>query len=173
MCKKFASQTIGAVLFCGLATGHAYAETRTDVICAYAPSQSAAVNKISYAVSGAGAGALVTLQAAGLTVVPHVSGSYILTGAGGYVAGTMAGATAAAFAIPATVAVGGSAIAIELMCAPKNHPGLVSKVMKDSRTYWSGKATKVREVFDDIPESSTISDAGGFWGDKIERYLKN
>jgi hypothetical protein len=100
----------------------------------------------------------------------HVS--YILTGAGGYVAGTMAGATAAAFVLPATVFVGGAAIAVDLMCASKNHPGLVKQVIQDSRIYWNGKAQKVREVFENIPECPTIRDAGEFWAERIGRYLK-
>lgn len=165
-----------AVVSCALMFGASSAnatlvDTRTRVICAYAPSQHAAVNKISSAVAGAGAGAAVTLQAAGLTVVPHVGGAYILTGAGGYVAGTMAGATAAAVAIPVTVFVGGAALAVELICAPENHPNLVAKVLHNSKEYWSGSKERIEAFFRDIPESPTIKQTGDYWATKIQGFL--
>lgn len=165
-----------AVVSCVLIFGTSSAiatpvDTRTKVICAYAPSQHAAVNRISSAVAGAGAGAAVTLQAVGLTVVPHVSGAYILTGAGGYVAGTMAGATVAATAIPVTVVVGGAAIAVELICAPVNHPNLVTKLLRDTKGYWLGPKEKTEEFFRDLPESPTIKQTGDYWATKIQSFL--
>jgi hypothetical protein len=48
---------------------------------------------------------------AGITVVPHVSGALILSGAGGYMAGTLGGFLATGLAIlssPVVVAVGGT-----------------------------------------------------------------
>lgn len=146
-------------------------DQRTDVICAYAPSQSAAVNRISASIVSAGTGAAVTLKAAGLAVVPHVAGGHILTGAGGYVAGTMAGASAVATVLPATVFVGGVAIAVELACAPKNHPNLVRKVLTDSKAYWTGATEKVDEFFATPKDGDTLRQTGDYWAQKIEQYM--
>jgi len=111
-----------------LASSLSYAATTTEVVCSYAPSQSAAVNRITAAAGGAGAGAAAILQATGLSLVAHSSGGYILTGAGGYVAGTLIGSLVVPVAVVATVVVGGTAIALELSCAPKNHPQAVKGV---------------------------------------------
>lgn len=105
-----------------------HAATTTDVICSYAPSQNAAVNRISASVGGAGAGAAAILQAAGMTAVTHSSGAYILTSSGGYVAGTMGGAVLAPVLISASVVVAGAAVVVELSCAPKNHPNAIRAV---------------------------------------------
>jgi len=147
-------------------------DQRTEVICTYAPSQHAAVNRISASVAGAGVGAVATLQAAGLAVVPHAAGGYILTGAGGYVAGTMAGASAMVVAVPATVIVGGAAIAVELACAPKNHPDLVEKVLRNSKSYWAGARSKVEEFFATPPDGDTLRQTGDYWARKIENYMR-
>lgn len=117
---------LGAAM--ALAAMTSQAQTTTDAVCSYAPSQSAAVNRISSGVGGAGAGAAAILQAAGLTAVQHSAGGYIFTGAGGYVAGTLGYATVAPVIITASVIVGGVAIAVELSCAPKNHPDAINKV---------------------------------------------
>lgn len=166
------SLMLGTVLSFWLTTKDALAENPTDVICAYAPSQSSAVKEISSTIAGMATGTVVTLKAAGLTVVPHASGVYILTGTGGYVAGTMTGATAAVFAIQATIFVGGAALAVELACAPKNYPDLVIKVLKDSRGYWEGNAEKINAFFNEIPESPTITTAKEYWKNKFEQYSK-
>lgn len=146
-------------------------EDRTNVICAYAPSQSPAVNKISSTIAGAGTGAVVTLQSFGLTVVQHSSGAYILTGAGGYLAATMTGAAVAAFTIPVTVFVGGSAIAVELACAPSNHPDLVDKVLLDSKSYWTGRKEKVDRFFSTPKDGDTLRQTGDYWAEKVYQYL--
>jgi len=104
------------------------AATTTDVVCSYAPSQSAIVNRITSCVGGAGVGAEAILQAAGLTAVHHSSGAYIFTGAGGYVAGTFGTAIVAPVLIVTSVVVAGTAVALELSCAPVNHPDSVNKV---------------------------------------------
>lgn len=104
------------------------AQTNTDVVCSYAPSQSAAVNRIASAAGGAGAGTAAIMQAFGFTVVTHSSGAAILTGAGGYIAGTIGTAVAAPVLITGSVVVGGAAIVLELSCAPINHPNSVTKV---------------------------------------------
>lgn len=94
----------------------------TDVICSYAPSQSSAAKTVTAAAGGAGAGVAAIMSAAGLSAVAHSSGTYILTGSGGYISGTLGGAAAAPFLMTVSVVVAGSAIALELSCAPKNHP---------------------------------------------------
>lgn len=126
-----------------LATTTAQAKATTDVVCSYAPSQSVVVNGIASGVGGAGAGAAAILQAAGLTAVSHSAGGYIFTGAGGYVAGTLGYAIVAPVLITASVVVGGTAIALELSCAPNNHPDAVNKVKEItaefSRAFHSAK----------------------------------
>lgn len=117
---------IGAAI--ALAATSSQAGTATDVVCSYAPSQSVAVNRIASGVGGAGAGVEAILLAAGLTPVLHSSGLYILTSSGGYVAGTLGTAIVAPVLITASVVVAGTAIALELSCAPNNHPDAVKKV---------------------------------------------
>lgn len=108
----------------------ANAAVTTDVVCSYAPSQNATINLMSSGVGGAGAGAAAILEATGMTAVAHSSGAYILTSSGGYVAGTLGGAIVAPVLMTASVVVGGSAIVLELSCAPKNHPNAISTVKK-------------------------------------------
>lgn len=105
-------------------------ESTTDVICSYAPSQNASVNRIASAVGGAGVGAVAILEAAGISIVTHSAGGYILTGSGGYIAGTMTGVALAPALITASVLVGGTAVLVELTCAPVNHPTAVLAVEK-------------------------------------------
>ena len=111
-----------------LITMQAEANERTDVVCSYAPSQSVLVSRIAHGFGGAGLGAAAILQAAGMSAVLHSSGAYIFTGTGGYVAGTLGVAVVAPVLITASVVVGGSAIALELSCAPKNHPDSIKKI---------------------------------------------
>lgn len=141
---------IGAAIT--LAATASHAQVSTDVVCSYAPSQSVVVNRIASGVGGAGAGAATILQAAGLTAVSHSAGGYIFTGAGGYVAGTLGYAIVAPVLITASVVVGGTAIVLELSCAPKNHPDAVNKVkgmtaefIKALRSY-NDKAVDIRDA---------------------------
>lgn len=110
-------------------------ESVTDVVCSYAPSQSASINRVVSAVGGAGAGAAAILEAAGISIVSHSAGGYILTGSGGYIAGTMTGVALAPALITASILVGGTAVVVELSCAPKNHPSAVSAVKKYSAEF--------------------------------------
>lgn len=100
----------------------------SEFVCAYAPSQSKSVLALSSMAGGAGAGAAAVANAAGLTAVAHSSGAYIFTGAAGYIAGTIGTAAIVPVAVTIGAFAGGAAGTIELACAPKNHPGLVSKV---------------------------------------------
>jgi hypothetical protein len=106
----------------------AFAETKGDVICAYAPSQSKVVSSVAGSAGGAGVATAAIGQALGLTVVTHSSGALILSGSGGYIAGTLGSAVAAPTIIAVAVVVGGTAATVELVCAPQNHPEYVAKV---------------------------------------------
>ena len=106
-----------------------------EIDCALAPSQNAVVNRVSGAAGGATATAYALAQATGLTVVTHSSGAYILTGAGGYVAGTLGGALAAPAIIGVGLIIGGAAVTVELICAPKNHPSEVAKIREASEEF--------------------------------------
>jgi hypothetical protein len=93
-----------------------------DALCTYAPSQS----KVVAAMTGAAGVSPVTLPALaaalGLTVVPHSSGAAILTGSSGYIAGTFGVAAVGPAIVTVSLVVGGSAVALELVCVPRNHP---------------------------------------------------
>lgn len=143
---------IGAAIALTVTTSQAHATT--DVVCSYAPSQSVIVNRISSGVGGAGAGAAAILQAAGLTAVPHIGGGYIFTGTAGYVAGTLGYAIVAPVLITASVVVGGTAIALELSCAPKNHPDAVKKVNEITAEF-------IRAVRSANDKAVVIRDAAG------------
>lgn len=88
--------------------------------------------KLSAALRGSAGGAGVATaaigQALGLTVVTHSSGALILSGSGGYIAGTLGSAVAAPTIIAVAVVVRGTAATVELVCAPQNHPEYVAKV---------------------------------------------
>ena len=111
-----------------LATSTSHAATTSNVVCSYAPSQSAVVNRITSGLGGAAIGAEAMLKAVGLTVVQHSSASYIFTGSGGYVAGTCGGAIVAPVLYTVAIVVAGTAITLELSCAPKNYPETVKRV---------------------------------------------
>lgn len=106
----------------------AFAETKGDVICAYAPSQSKVVSSVAGSAGGAGVATAAIGQALGLTVVTHSSGALILSGSGGYIAGTLGAAVAAPTIIAVAVVVGSTVATVELVCAPRNHPEYVAKV---------------------------------------------
>lgn len=141
-----------------------------DVVCSYAPSQSKVVSTISGAGTGAGASLLAIAQVTGLTVVTHSSGAAILTGSGGYIAGTLGAAAAGPFIVAVGLVAGGVATTVELVCAPKNHPDAVDKVIAASQEFskriknYVGQAknkvipnitqatTKVKQVAGDVLE---------------------
>jgi hypothetical protein len=160
-----------AILIIALAATNAHADT--DAICTYAPSQDAVVNRISGMAAGAGAGAQAVLTATGQTVVLHSSGAAILTGAAGYIPATMAGATAAAVLIPATIIVGTAAVTVELACAPKNHPALVSKIVSESKPYWERSKQKMRDLTKVYSEADpdVLKSTGDYWASRVERLL--
>ncbi|NMQ06284.1 hypothetical protein E4Q08_14010 [Candidatus Accumulibacter phosphatis] len=99
-----------------------------EIICSLAPSQSKVVTGIAGMAGRAGATAAALAQALGLSAVPHSSGALILTGSGGYVAGTLGAAVAGPVIVGVGLVIAGSAVTVELLCAPKNHPGAVNRV---------------------------------------------
>ncbi|MBI2285896.1 MAG: hypothetical protein HYU79_00260 [Nitrosomonadales bacterium] len=120
-------RSITVIIFCAVAFS-AHAQEPADIVCSYAPSQSKAVIGASSAAGGSSAAVLAMAQATGLSVVAHSSGAYILTGAGGYVAGTLGTAIAGPVIVGVGLIVGGAAVTVELLCAPKNHPDQVAKI---------------------------------------------
>lgn len=119
-----------------------------EVVCALAPSQSRVAQSVSAATGGAGVTAYALAQALGLSVVAHSSGAYILTGSGGYIAGTLGGAAISGpVIIGVGLVVGGTAMTLELVCAPHNHPEETSQVKAAAEEFLrrSGAAAKVTQ----------------------------
>jgi Na+/phosphate symporter len=117
------------------ASTFSHAESTTDIVCTYAPSQSEVVKNISASAGGAGATAVAITQATGLTAVAHSSGAYIFTGSSGYVAGTLGGAAAAPVIIGVSIIVGTAAGTVELLCTPQNHPEFTARVVEASEEF--------------------------------------
>ncbi len=111
-----------------LASVSAHAKGVADIVCSYAPSQSKQAALLSGAAGGSAAAAAAVAQATGTTVVAHSSGAVILTGSGGYIAGTLGTAIVGPTIVVVGLVVGGAAVSVELFCAPKNHPAQVTKV---------------------------------------------
>jgi len=141
----------------------------TEVICAYAPGQDETVDRISTASKALSGGTKATLVAKGLTAVAHSSGAGILTGSGGYLSGTMVAGTAAAAVLPVTLFLGGATFAVELGCAPKNHPELVRQVLQDAEQYSDDIFSKIYKV---EKKSKQIFDTSrDYWFDKVYKFL--
>ncbi len=113
----------------------AHAQTTADLVCSYAPSQSSVVAAMSGAAGGSAAVLATVAQATGLSVVAHSSGAAILTGSGGYIAGTIGSAAAAPFIVTVGVVAGGTAVVVELVCARQNHPDQVAKIEAAAMEY--------------------------------------
>jgi hypothetical protein len=119
-----------------LATSMSYAESTADVVCSYAPSQSAAVNRITSYLGGAEAGAAALLKATGQKFVPHSGGGYILTSSrGGYVAATLLRPLVFPTLVTAAVVVGSATIVVVLACAPRNHPEAIDSVNRITKEF--------------------------------------
>lgn len=125
-------RNICILVACFFSASGAVAESKSEIICSYAPSQSNLVASMSGAMGGVGTTAGVMAAATGLTPVVHSSGALILSGSAGYIAGTLGVPAATVAAAPILVVVsatvGGTAVILELVCAPKNHPELVDKI---------------------------------------------
>jgi len=120
----------------------------TDIVCSYAPSQSAVVANLSGGAGGSAAVVAALAQALGLSVVPHSSGALILTGGSGYIAGTIGAAAAGPVVIGVGVLAAGSAGVIEIFCAPKNHPDMVAKVEAAAAEFASRSSRAASESAD-------------------------
>ena len=108
-------------------------QSTQEIICALAPSQSKVVTGAAAAAGGSGATAAALANALGLTAVTHSSGALILTGSGGYLAGTIGTASLAGPVIIGTgIVVAGSAVTVEVLCAPTNHPNSVKRIEEAS-----------------------------------------
>ncbi len=120
MNKKITMSLIGLGLTACATSVHA------DELCSYAPSKSYVVNRIASGLGGAGIGALIAMHATGLTVVANGSGSAVIAGASGAVAGSPV-------VIPVLIAAGiiaaGAGIALELGCMKQNHPEKSEKII--------------------------------------------
>lgn len=130
--------------------GSAYAATGADVACSLAPSQSKAAAAAVSSMGGAGAATAAIGQALGLSVVAHSSGAAILTGSGGYVSGTLGAAAAGPAIITVGIVAVTGATALEIVCAPRNHPEHVAKIAEAS----SRVAARFREGVRDFKSAS-------------------
>lgn len=113
----------------------AEATPRVEFVCTLAPSQSKLISGLTGAAGGSAASLAAIGSALGLSVVPHSSGAAILSGASGYIAGTLGGAGVAPVIVTIGVTVTGAMATVELLCAPKNHPELVAAVQSASEEF--------------------------------------
>lgn len=125
---------LGAAVLAVYSTSFAAGST-TDVICSFAPSQHKTVTALSSAAGGAAATTAGIASALGLSVLPHSSGALILAGSGGYIAGTLGAAVVAPVIIGVGAVIGGTAVTVELLCAPKNHPEGSRKVLEAAKEF--------------------------------------
>jgi hypothetical protein len=112
-----------------------FAALPAEIDCSIAPSQSKAAAALSGAAGGSAAAVAVVAKAVGLSVVPHSSGAAILTGSSGYLAGTIGTAITGPVVVGLGLFVGGVAVTVELVCAPKNHPKQVALVRDAAREF--------------------------------------
>lgn len=126
-----------------------------DVMCTYAPSQSAVVQHIAGSAGGAALMATAVAKAAGLTAVMHSSGAYIFTGSGGYIAGTLGSAAIVPTVVVFAVTAGGAAATLELLCVLRNHPDLVAKVEAAAQEFVARSNKTV------LRTSKAVSDTSG------------
>lgn len=166
------------VILFAISAPYAHSEVTTDVICTYAPSQSASVNRLSGLIGGAAAGTEITLLTSGMTIVAHSSGAPILTGAGGYIAGTMSGALVATTVVTVGVVVAGTAVTVELACAPRNHPDLVKKVIDGAKEYQAAGKNKLQDLlvtvkkYQSVTEDKLYALIGENWYERMLRKAK-
>jgi hypothetical protein len=169
----------GTLLALVISTANAETQATTEVICSYAPSQSATVNRISSLVSGAGAGTELTMFFTGVSPVLHSSGATIFTGSAGYIAGTMPGAIAATTMVTAGLLVAGAVVTFELACAPKNHPEMVASVLDGARSYKASTQSKWVDLFQKGREYKIVLEdkfyelIGETWYERMLRKAKS
>ena len=110
-------------------------KSTSEVVCSWAPSQDSKIAALVGAGSGAAATTASLGAALGMTAVWHSSGTYILTGSAGYIAGTLGAASAAPVIVVVGTVAGVGAVTIELACAPRNHPEAYKRVIDASVDY--------------------------------------
>lgn len=132
--SHFKSLVVSAMTLAACSTAFAGVPS-SDVVCSFAPSQSKVVTGISSGAGGAAATTAAVASALGLSVLTHSSGALILAGSGGYIAGTLGTAVVAPAIIVLGVAVAGTAVTVELLCAPKNHPEGRKKVFEAANEF--------------------------------------
>lgn len=141
-----AGGTLAATMFLGLSSGVSAASAldgvgqAVDVVCTYAPSQSRVLAAMgSGFVGGVGAASGAVAQALGWNAVLHSSGAWILTGSTGYVPETLGAigslVATAPVVVAVSVAVGGSVVTLELVCASRRHPDQVAKIYEAAREF--------------------------------------
>ena len=151
---------IAAIILASILPATTIAQTKSplptaDVVCAYAPSQSKKIAALSGAAGGAAATTAGIATALGLTVVTHSSGALILSGTGGYIAGTLGAAIAAPVVITVGIVVGGTAATVELLCAPKNHPSGYKKVIEASKEFGRRTGNWVQAAKEGLGDAKT------------------
>lgn len=80
----------------------------------------------------------------------HSSGALILSGSGGYIAGTLGTAIAAPVVISIGAFVGGTAVTVELLCAPKNHPDGYKKVVDAAQEFQRRTSSWISDAKDGL-----------------------
>jgi hypothetical protein len=103
--------------------------------------------------------------------VTHSSGALILSGSGGYIAGTLGTAIAAPVVISIGAFVGGTAVTVELLCAPKNHPDGYKKVVDAAQEFQRRTSSWISDAKDGLKNSST--EAANFSGVTISAIKGN
>jgi len=135
---------IVCVVACLVATSVAAAPSRSDV-CEWAPSKRLVTAIPAATAVGTGVGVNATILGLGATVVPHSSGAAILTGSGGYIAGSMGLATALPFITGIAVIVGGAGVLVEVGCVDLNH----ADALRSARQFYRDSPQMMRDLASD------------------------
>ena len=157
------SSTLGCALILAASSSFStevnQSTSTADVVCSYAPSQSKAVVAMSGAAGGAAATTAAIGSALGLTAVTHSSGALILSGSGGYIAGTLGAAVVAPVILTIGAIVAGTAVSVELLCAPKNHPSGYKKVVDAAQGFGRMTGNWVQDAKDGLKNVGTQTSA--------------
>jgi hypothetical protein len=122
----------------------------TEVVCSYAPSQSEIVKSLATATGGAAAASVGLAKALGLSAVKHSSGALILSGSGGYLAGTLGTASVGPAIVTVAAVVGGTAVSIELLCTRANHKEGYEAVVSAANQFKKKASIFVSDALEDL-----------------------
>lgn len=149
LCLTFPSLVSAAILPEALTEG--MEKVDGEYICSFAPSQSAAVKRLSALASGGALGAEMILLTNKLKYVKHSSGLPILQASGRYLPNTIS--SAGQIIVPVALVVAGTAVVVELACVPINHPELLvslndnaNKYLSDANLLLENASVRVKEV---------------------------